>query len=59
MKAVYPSAFFHADQYNDFSFSVLAPETTHSVRMESSLSLCTDALEDLSKGKAASCAKPC
>lgn len=39
--------------------SALAPETMHSLRMECSLSLCTDALKDLSKGKAASCAKRC
>ena len=36
--------------------SALAPDTVHSPRMESSLSLCTDALKDLSKEKAASCA---
>lgn len=39
--------------------SALAPETTHSLSMRSSQSLCTDALKDLSKGKVASCAKPC
>lgn len=56
MKTVYPSAFFILTAVMT---SALAPETLHSPRMESSLSLCTDALKELSKEKAASCAKLC
>jgi len=57
MKAVYPSVFFFL--LTSIMTSALAPETMHSLRMESSLTLCTDALKDHSKGKAASCARPC